>query len=571
MVTNHFSFWPLYVPSGHGSFTFNMTTMFQPPAVTISANNGTYVITPPAQSTHYGSWDSTEPYNTVLPTTIVSANGTVQTYSEDQITSLATMTTTTYITTVWGESETSTATGSGSSSSSSTTLVPVVIPVTKGGFYWSAMPNEKGPKFPTIDPPGFPSIPTPSCFKFLDIFSIDCPPNDNKAAPTSTFSSGPNSPSCSSHCGTLPKETGSSVSSSTSTSTCTTQTVTSCRTLTTATPYSTVCAEYEGCECATKTVTDYAVSCDLTTCTTTSSSVKTGCYVTEESSTTGEYCVSGVTVLSGDDQGNNGLTQLLTLDTASASTSYPESVVISGQAYTPSSGEIVVGGSTLSVPSVTSQTTVTISGTPVVIYPGGTGPLVTSILTTEISTASSGAEPGNSASQTTAAPTTTSTKAASTKTTSTSTKSTSTSTKTTSTKTTSTKTSTSSSKTASPTAELIIALDTDPSSLNAFEWEFVTPAIGGSFTACDGVGSEEAPNNEDSLGYPYPDGDWTLPFKIHDMSDCVYKGTSDGPGTFTCPDMSETVQCTAWDGSTTPIYCYGFNVIEMRPMVVCEW
>ncbi|GLA41375.1 hypothetical protein AnigIFM63309_009465 [Aspergillus niger] len=131
-------------------------------------------------------------------------------------------------------------------------------------------------------------------------------------------------------------------------------------------------------------------------------------------------------------------------------------------------------------------------------------------------------------------------------------------------------TSTTTAPSPNPTAQVVIALEEDPSSVEPFSWEFFDFGIGASWTACDGIGRVEAPSKEDSDGYPYPDGDRTLDFKIDGMSDCTYSGTSEKPGTFTCPDLSESVQCEAW-GETNPSYCDGLDVISITPMVVCRW
>ncbi|PYI09411.1 pectin lyase-like protein [Aspergillus sclerotiicarbonarius CBS 121057] len=530
VTTSVISFWPLAVPPGQTSFTFNMTTSFQPPPATISVDNLVIVITPPVQSTHYGSWDSTEPYNTILPTTVVTSGNTTQTFSEAQIACLATMTTATYITTTLSQNDTGTSTiptttGAGSSSSS-TTVVPVIIPVTKGGFYWSPVPNIKGPKFPDPTPPGFPEIPDPSCFTFLGIFSIDCPPNNNKADPTTHYSRGANSPSCSSDCGTLPSKTSSSSSSSSS---CTTQTVTSCRTYTTATPYSTVCAEYEGCQCSTKTVTDYQVSCELTTCTTTGSSVKTGCYVTEDSSTTGEYCVSGVTVLPWDEQADNGLPQYLTPVTGTPITTYPESVVNSGTTYTPTSGIITVGSTTISIP-----------GTPVVIAPGYTGAISSSTITSSYISTTGTAVPGSSIAVGTATATSTST------TTSTSTSDSSTS-STSSTTSKTTKTSTSTTSTTSPLPTQGIegyGVLVDGGGLDFYDiWAALPYDVG--------VTTKYGCNQffDDTKSMPGKDGISSYPR----YTSCTYINT-DAPkkatGTLHCPDIRTAIPCPTDEGAS---------------------
>ncbi|KAF4271772.1 hypothetical protein CNMCM8057_006828 [Aspergillus fumigatus] len=154
--------------------------------------------------------------NTVLPTTVVTSNGKTQTFSEDRIPSLTDLTTTTKVTTTLSENEIQTAT-------STTTLIPVIFPVTKGGFYWSPVPEPTAPEFPIPSLPDFPPVPSSPCFKLGDLFSRNCPPNDNKAPQTTHFTRGPNYPSCRSNCGHLRSETDSSSSSS-----CTTQNVTPC-------------------------------------------------------------------------------------------------------------------------------------------------------------------------------------------------------------------------------------------------------------------------------------------------------------------------------------------------------
>lgn len=150
----------------------------------------------------------------------------------------------------------------------------------------------------------------------------------------------------------------------------------------TTTPCVTSCASYLGCECETSTVTDYYVSCTLSSCTTTSSAVVTG-YVTASDYTTGEYCVSGVTVLSDDDQGQVGI---LTIHTGSLSTTLPESAVVSGTACTPTSGTIVVSGRTLTIPVVTSMTTEVVGGETVIIVPKATVKVAPSTTSSSTST-----------------------------------------------------------------------------------------------------------------------------------------------------------------------------------------
>ncbi|RAH65584.1 uncharacterized protein BO66DRAFT_206264 [Aspergillus aculeatinus CBS 121060] len=121
-----------------------------------------------------------------------------------------------------------------------------------------------------------------------------------------------------------------------------------------------------------------------------------------------------------------------------------------------------------------------------------------------------------------------------------------------------------------PTAQVVIALAEDASSLTPFSWQFFDVAIGATLEACDGTGEIFAPDDEDSDGYPYPDGDWTLGFNVDGMSGCSYSGTSDGPGTLTCPALSAPVQCQT-AGNKDTVYCYGVDVTSITPMVVCLW
>ncbi|KAJ5638653.1 hypothetical protein N7528_001043 [Penicillium herquei] len=511
-----------------------MTTSWQPAAQTIFYSGYAGIFIPPAQSTNYGTQTTTESENTILPTTIVTSNGVTQTWSEAQVTSWSDLKTTTTTTSFFTENSVGTQT-------STTTVVPIIIPINSGGFYWSPVPEPTDPAFPIPKAPGMPDVPSPHCFRFGDLFSIDCPPNDNKSPKTTPYTRGANSPTCSSGCGHLPSSSGSSSSSSS----CTTQTVTSCRTYTTATPYQTVCASYEGCECVTKTVTDYDVSCGLTTCTTTASSVKTGCYVTESVSTTGEYCVAGVTVASIDDQGENGL---FAPTQTGSSTTYAESVLIGGSTYTPTSGEIVVGGNTISIPSISLYETTTIDGTPVILIPEFTGIVASATITDILS--GTVVVPGVTAAPTTASSTSTTTSATS-------------------------KTSTAATATGTATETytevFIIAFAEDDSDLEPYSWEYFAHAAGASWTACDGLGSYPLSNSDTLANEPYPDGTIDIGVDILGMSDCVYTGTKDAPGTFTCPDLSSTVQCYEWDESGTST-CYGeLSPTEITPVVHCPW
>ncbi|KAJ5737097.1 uncharacterized protein N7483_002222 [Penicillium malachiteum] len=260
-----------------------------------------------------------------LPQTTSTSGTITYTWSEQQIDSLATIPTTTTITTTEVEDQTTTA---------------MIVPVNTGGFYWSPVPILDIP-LPTVPFPDLAPIPTLHCFTLFDIFTIDCPPNgddDNHSTKTVKYTSGKESPTCSpstsKSCGVLctsdcdPSST--STSSATSSTTCTSET------------------------------TDYWVSCDCTSCSTTSTATATGCEVTATTTTTGLYCAmsTSFTIWSTDDQGQNGAQSF-----TSSTQTIPEEVVAPGTTYVAgSNGAITLGnGDFITVPtSVTGTTTVTL-------------------------------------------------------------------------------------------------------------------------------------------------------------------------------------------------------------------
>ncbi|KAJ5713929.1 uncharacterized protein N7483_011110 [Penicillium malachiteum] len=301
--------------------------------------------------------------------TTTSTSGTITyTWSERQIDSLATIPTTTTITTTnVNNQKTTTAT----------------VPVNTGGFYWSPVSIPDLP-LPT-PPPDLAPIPTLACFTLFDIFTIDCPPgsnddnhsddndsddndsddndsddnysddndsddndsddngsddDNNHSKKTVKFTSAKESPTCSPRiaksCGLLCTSNcnPSSTSSSTTTS-------------------STTCTSES-------TVTDYWVSCDYTSCSTTSTATVTGCDATATTTTTGlYYAVTPFTdIWSTNDQGQNGF-QYFTTSTETI----PEEVVVAGTTYIAgSNGAVTLGnGDVISVPtSVTGTTTITL-------------------------------------------------------------------------------------------------------------------------------------------------------------------------------------------------------------------
>ncbi|KAL1957810.1 hypothetical protein VTO42DRAFT_5528 [Malbranchea cinnamomea] len=355
VTTSTISFSNMPIPGGRESFTFSIESSIDPPPVTITVGIITTIITLPAISEPSNSETTTTPVY-VLPTTVISSGSITQTFSEDQITKLSTQ-----------EEKTTTTTTLTHSSSGSSTTVALTVPVNTGGFWWSPIPVPGPTPFP-IPIPGFPPIPDPPCFNLFGIFSFNCPPDHR--IPTTTFSVGPPSPSCTASCGTL------SDSDSSSSSTCSTETRTACHTICREDPCSTVCNTYVGCACPTETVTDYYVSCtsvsNTESCTTTSSSVITGCYVEGITSTTGEYCPRGITIGPDDDQGDYPAETKLTDVGTFTTTTRPQVVVIDGNTYTVTSSTIVVSGEEYTIPSVTTTSTVIIDGSSATIHPSTT-------------------------------------------------------------------------------------------------------------------------------------------------------------------------------------------------------
>ncbi|KAL2827936.1 hypothetical protein BDW59DRAFT_178921 [Aspergillus cavernicola] len=260
--------------------------------------------------------------NTMTSTTSASGNVTF-TWSEQQIDSLATISTTTTITTT-------------TTHDSSSTII--ILPINTGGFYWSPVPLPDIP-LPTINLPELPPIPTLECFTLFGIFTIDCPPNEDKSKKTTHYTSAKESPTCSpstaASCGKLCTTNCDASSTSTDESTTTTTTCTSEKT---------------------------------SSCSTTSSMTVTGCSVTATTTTTGVYCAATpAAVWSTDDQGENGAEYMTT-----TTTSVPEEVVASGTTYlVGAGGAITLGdGDVITVPTDPGATTVmTIDGETVTVNP----------------------------------------------------------------------------------------------------------------------------------------------------------------------------------------------------------
>lgn len=88
---------------------------------------------------------------------------------------------------------------------------------------------------------------------------------------------------------------------------------------------------------------------------------------------------------------------------------------------------------------------------------------------------------------------------------------------------------------------------------------------------CDGTSNEfKASGNISLKDVPYPPDD-DFDFDINDMSDCSYSGSDDGPGTLSCPNFSEDVQCSEYSDQSEQ-ECYNIAApMEVVPKVLCEW
>lgn len=308
-----------------------------------AANNTVVVVVLPTDDS--GSGTNTLPQTTSISGTII------YTWSEQQIDSLATIPTTTTITTTNVNDKTTTI---------------GIVPVNTGGFYWSPVSVPDIP-LPTVPFPDLAPIPTLPCFTLFDIFTIDCPPSDDTKSKSSKktvkYTSAKESPTCSpstaKSCGVLCTSNCSPSSTSTSTTTS-----------------STTCSSES-------TVTDYWVSCDSTACSTTSTATVTGCQVTASTTTTGVYCaVTSITnIWSTDDQGENGGEYF-----TSSTQTIPEEVVAAGTTYIAGSdGAVTLGnGDVITVPTSVAGTTTVTLGTVVATVDPSEVTVVAVVVTSEV-------------------------------------------------------------------------------------------------------------------------------------------------------------------------------------------
>ncbi|EYB21918.1 hypothetical protein FG05_11578 [Fusarium graminearum] len=152
---------------------------------------------------------------------------------------------------------------------------------------------------------------------------------------------------------------------------CATETNTECHQVCTKKPCSTVCNTYVGCDCTTSSVTDYWVSCKSSSCTTTSTEIITGCFLTATATTTGSSCPL-MTVnprlddLGDDDSGygDTGKTVKVT---------YSATVIVSKTLYPVNKGYVTVDRTAYPIPNVKSVTRTKMRGTSAVILPSHVG------------------------------------------------------------------------------------------------------------------------------------------------------------------------------------------------------
>ncbi|KAH7244874.1 hypothetical protein B0J15DRAFT_500889 [Fusarium solani] len=150
---------------------------------------------------------------------------------------------------------------------------------------------------------------------------------------------------------------------------CATETNTECHQVCTTSPCKTVCNTFIGCDCTTSKVTDYWVSCKSQSCTTTSTEVITGCFLTATATTTGSYCPLAAVDAERDENGDDNGSRI---GTAYKTTFSPTAIIKSTQ-YRVKSGYVTVDKTAYPVPSATSVIKTKIDGTSATIIPSFVG------------------------------------------------------------------------------------------------------------------------------------------------------------------------------------------------------
>lgn len=349
-----------------------MTPSYLPSPIVVSAGDETRtVFLPPATVQSYRGDDGPGPFYS-LNSTYYIVNDQTYTYSEAQFPSLSDLPTPTVSTT--------TVPARNSDATTTSTDTPVPLWIQAGGFYWSRVPEPTPPPGADSNPPSlpsFPPVPDLPCFQLGDLFSINCPPD--RSFPTTRWSShqprttctDTNSPGCGHRC------TSNCGGDSTSTESCTKD-----------------------------TATNYWVSCSSTTCETTKSRTFTGCSVTDSTTTTGQYCPTGVAIDPDADQGATPYAisgGAATPTTTVISTSFAEIAVIGGHPYTATSGAVTLSnGQTISVPPLNGPTqvggnevTTTIDGLSMVLIPPSSGLITVPVMPTAPPDTGSGSNGNN--------------------------------------------------------------------------------------------------------------------------------------------------------------------------------
>ncbi|KAH7336123.1 hypothetical protein BKA65DRAFT_538310 [Rhexocercosporidium sp. MPI-PUGE-AT-0058] len=141
-------------------------------------------------------------------------------------------------------------------------------------------------------------------------------------------------------------------------------------TITTTTNIASSCATILGCDltntaitatqtgtvCSEATVTDVWATCSGTACSTTSTATRTGCSLTASSTTTSASSCPLATLDPTDDLGDDGGGAPYSVPGVLVTSTFSETVLVSGTVYPVASGLVLIGTSTLTITSVSAQT-----------------------------------------------------------------------------------------------------------------------------------------------------------------------------------------------------------------------
>lgn len=111
------------------------------------------------------------------------------------------------------------------------------------------------------------------------------------------------------------------------------------------------------------------------------------------------------------------------------------------------------------------------------------------------------------------------------------------------------------------------------SNTDFFVVRFYSPDVSEAYSFCDdAIGVTSADDDISINDVPYPAGTIDLDFTVAGMKKCVYEGTKTEPGTLSCPDLSDSVQC-----DSPPQLYQSFDCNEdpedatYVPKVQCTW